>query len=106
MNTPDENGILLGEFANQKSITLKDETPQNKSWYRVYGQTINGSYIDGWCQGYYLETEVKFKEWHGSGNINVRLETKTNTDTNIIGKLPLKGRLRLLEDNYTKNTHT
>lgn len=101
---PGENGTVLGEFTNEKEIALVIDTPQNEKWYAVYGRTTDGTYKFGWCSGEYLEKEVQFKEWSGSGNINVRLGA--STDNSVIGKLPSGAKVRLLQENYTTNSHT
>ena len=58
-NTNNESTII-GRFADGATIMVTNETPQNKIWYAVYGETSDGKTSYGWCSGDYLGNYVEF----------------------------------------------
>ncbi len=97
---PFEDADVLGTFANGATIILTNETPQEESWYAVYGQLTDGSYSYGWCFGERNATSIYDK------TLNVRSSPDPENGT-ILGSIAYGEKVVVISKNAViTNGHT
>ncbi len=80
-STPSQAETALGKFAHGKVLSLLNTTPQNRSWYAVYGETTDGSFSYGWCSGKNLNIYDTFGILTDVEQLHVRASVSTNSES-------------------------
>ncbi len=97
---PSETAEVLGTFSDGATVILTNETPQNETWYPVYGQLDDGTFSYGWCEGWMIATSIY------EHTLNVRKEPDP-INAEILGSIKYGEEVRLIKANdTTKNGYT